>query len=77
MSVVTKVFLSNTTQAVRLPRAVAFDDSVTEVEIDVIGEARLIRPVGSAIDVFWESGVRIGDDFAREQPEVGQERAWA
>jgi antitoxin VapB len=77
MSVVTKIFLSHTTQAVRLPKAVAFDDSVVEVEIDVVGEARIIRPVGSRVDVFWNSDIRISDDFGREQPAEAQERAWA
>ena len=52
MSVTTKLFLNNTTQAVRLPRDVAFDESVTEVEITVVGEARVITPVGHRIDAF-------------------------
>jgi len=77
MSVITRLFLSNRTQAVRLPKAVAFPESVSEVEIDVVGEARVIRPAGSRIDYFWNSDVRISDDFAREQPATPQERAWA
>lgn len=77
MSLVTRLFLSNTTQAVRLPKPVAFDESVTEVEIDVVGEARIIRPAGSRVDTFWDSGVRISDDFAREQPDAPQERCLA
>jgi len=76
MSIVTKLFLSNTTQAVRLPKSVAFDASVTEVEIDVLGEARIIRPAGSRVDAFWDSDVRISDDFRRDQPD-SQERSWA
>ncbi|MCL2612377.1 MAG: type II toxin-antitoxin system VapB family antitoxin [Nocardioidaceae bacterium] len=74
---ITRLFLSNTTQAVRLPKAVAFDESVTEVEIDVVGEARVIRPAGSRVDVFWDSDVRISEDFARDQPANAQERTWA
>ena len=77
MSVITRLFLSNKTQAVRLPKAVAFDASVSEVEIDVVGEARVIRPAGSRVDVFWDSDLSISDDFVREQPPVPQERAWA
>jgi len=77
MSVITRLFLSNTTQAVRLPKAVAFDESVTEVEIDVVGEARVIRPAGSRVDVFWDSDVRISEDFARDQPANAQERTWS
>ncbi|WGX98252.1 type II toxin-antitoxin system VapB family antitoxin [Nocardioides sp. L-11A] len=77
MSVVTRLFLSNRTQAVRLPKAVAFDASVSEVEIDIVGDARVIRPAGSRVDAFWSSDMRVSDDFAREQPEAPQERAWA
>ncbi|GAB3863667.1 toxin-antitoxin system antitoxin VapB [Nocardioides maradonensis] len=76
MSVITRLFLSNRTQAVRLPKPVAFDPSVSEVEIDVVGEARIIRPAGSKVDTFWSSELRITDDFAREQPDP-QERTWA
>ena len=78
MSVITKLFLSNTTQAVRLPKSVAFDESVTEVEIDVVGDARVIRPAGSRIDVFWDSNIRVTGDFMadRDQPDA-QERSFA
>ncbi|TQK72518.1 MULTISPECIES: type II toxin-antitoxin system VapB family antitoxin [unclassified Nocardioides] len=77
MSVITRLFLSNRTQAVRLPKAVAFDESVSEVEIDVVGDTRVIRPAGSRVDAFWDSELRISDDFGREQPAVPQERVWA
>ena len=70
----TKVFKSNKTQAVRLPMAVAFDESVTEVEIVVVGNTRIITPAGESWDQ-WFSGPGISDDFMsdREQPE-DQER---
>ncbi|WP_232678877.1 type II toxin-antitoxin system VapB family antitoxin [Nocardioides sp. R-C-SC26] len=76
MSVTTSLFLSNRTQAVRLPKAVAFDASVTEVEIAVVGEARIIRPAGSRVEVFWSSPIHISDDFARDQPAELTERTW-
>ena len=78
MSVTTKLFLNNTTQAVRLPRDVAFDESVTEVEITVVGEARVITPVGHRIDAFLRGPALVTDDFMleRDQPPM-QERAWA
>ena len=70
----TKVFKSNKTQAVRLPKAVAFDESVTEVEIIAVGNMRIIAPVDESWDQ-WFDGPGISDDFlsAREQPE-NQER---
>lgn len=72
----TKLFMSNTTQAVRLPKAVAFPDDVTEVEIVVDGEARIIVPAGHRIDYFFSHRVGVTDDFMqeREQPPI-QERA--
>lgn len=71
----TKLFLSNTTQAVRLPKAVAFPDDVTEVEIIVDGDARVIVPAGRRIDYFFDHRVGVSDDFMteRDQP-LPQER---
>jgi len=42
----TALFLSNKTQALRLPKAVAFPDGVKEVDIVVVGESRIVSPVG-------------------------------
>lgn len=73
----TKVFKSNKTQAVRLPRAVAFDESVTEVEIVVVGNTRIITPAGESWDQ-WFDGQGISDDFMsdREQPEDQEREAF-
>jgi len=70
----TKVFKSNKTQAVRLPKAVAFNESVTLVEIIAVGNARIISPAGESWDQ-WFDGPGISDDFMsdREQPQ-DQER---
>ncbi|WP_220793301.1 type II toxin-antitoxin system VapB family antitoxin [Nocardioides stalactiti] len=72
----TRLFMNNTTQAVRLPKAVAFPEEVTEVEIIVDGEARVIVPVGHRIDYFFDHRLDVSTDFmdAREQPEA-QERS--
>lgn len=71
----TRIFTNNTTQAVRLPKAVAFPDDVSEVEIVVVGEARLITPVARRWDFFFDRDVEISDDFLvdRDQP-APQER---
>lgn len=73
----TKLFLSNTTQAVRLPKDVAFPDEVVEVEILVVGDARLLVPAGRRWDWFFDNGVQVTTDFMteREQPDA-QERVW-
>ncbi|MFV1982616.1 MAG: type II toxin-antitoxin system VapB family antitoxin [Thiohalomonadales bacterium] len=66
----TKVFKSNQSQAVRLPKAVSFPESVTEVEIIAIGTKRIIIPAGESWD-SWFDGPIVTDDFLtdREQPE--------
>jgi len=74
--VTTKLFMSNTTQAVRLPKAVAFPDDVTEVEIIVDGDARVIVPAGRRIDYFFAHRLGVSDDFMTEREQPGtQERA--
>jgi antitoxin VapB len=39
-----KVFVSNRSQAVRLPKAVALPPEVQEVEITAVGPVRIIAP---------------------------------
>jgi len=66
----TKVFKSNKSQAVRLPKAVELPDSVSEVSIIAIGNQRIITPVHESWD-DWFDHPQITDDFMteREQPE--------
>jgi len=68
------VFKSNTSQAVRLPKAVALPDSVKQVDIVPIGRSRLISPAGESWD-SWFSSEGVTADFmsCRDQP-VDQER---
>lgn len=65
--VTTTIFLSNKMQAVRLPKAVAFPDEVSEVEIIAIGSSRLISPVGHRWDTFFSRETRVSDDFLAER----------
>ena len=67
MPTITKLFKSNRTQAVRLPKAAAFPDDVREVEIIVIGSSRLICPVGRRWDTFFDRKSKLSDDFMRER----------
>ncbi len=64
------VFKTNKTQAVRLPKAVAFPDDVHQVEIIKRGNTRIISPVGHRWDDFFQNGPKVSDDFMndREQP---------
>jgi antitoxin VapB len=63
MPTTTVIFKSNQTQAVRLPKDVAFPEGVREVEIIKIGNSRLISPVGQRWDSFFASGPNVSDDF--------------
>lgn len=51
----TTLFLSNRSQAVRLPRAVAFADGVREVVVTQDGPRRIIAPADAAWDDFFEA----------------------
>jgi antitoxin VapB len=64
------VFTTNRSQAVRLPKAVAFPEGVHEVDILKIGRSRLIVPKGRRWDDLFKSGPKASEDFMteREQP---------
>lgn len=64
------VFMTNKTQAVRLPKAVALPEDVHQVEIISVGHSRIITPVGRRWDDFFRHGPKVSDDFMneREQP---------
>ncbi len=70
MTVRTRIFKSNRSQAVRLPKEVAFPESVKDVEITAVGNKRLIQPVGQSWD-DWFSAPGVSSDFMteRNQPE--------
>ena len=69
-SVYTKIFKSNRSQAVRIPKEIAFPDSVKEIEITAIGNKRIISPAGQSWD-DWFNEPGVSDDFMvdRKQPE--------
>lgn len=70
----TTVFLSNRSQAVRLPKAVALPEDVKKVDVIAVGRTRIITPAGESWD-NWFDGDSVSADFMndREQPAV-QER---
>jgi antitoxin VapB len=62
----TKLFRSNRSQPVRLPKSLAFPDSVKEVSIVREGKGLMIAPSNAVWDDFFDSpGV---DLPARDQP---------
>jgi antitoxin VapB len=66
------VFVSNKSQAVRLPKAVALPESVKQVDIIPLGRARLITPAGEAWD-SWFEGEGVSDDFMNERGQQEQQ----
>lgn len=63
------VFMSNKSQAVRLPKAVALPADVKQVDIVALGRARLIVPAGETWDQWFASPGVTEDLMAeREQP---------
>ncbi len=65
-SVQTKIFKSNRSQAVRLPKEIAFPESVKDVEISVVGNKRIIVPVGQSWD-DWFDAPGVSSDFMNER----------
>jgi antitoxin VapB len=65
------VFTSNRSQAVRLPKPVAFPEGVHHVEIVKVGQSRIISPQGKRWDDLFLTGPRASEDFMseRDQPE--------
>ena len=70
----TTLFMSNRSQAVRLPKAVAMPQDVKRVDVVAIGRTRIITPAGEAWD-SWFDAESVSSDFmaGREQP-ADQER---
>lgn len=68
-----RIFKSNQSQAVRLPKPVALPDTVKEVQIIALGNARLIVPYGDAWSSWFEDE-GVSEEFMkdREQPEPQQ-----
>jgi antitoxin VapB len=71
---VTTVFLSNRTQAVRLPKDVAFPKGVKSVTILCDGHRRIIVPANSVWDDFFDApGIEIAD---RQEPSMQQRESF-
>ncbi len=58
----TKLFKNNRSQAVRLPKDIAFPESVKNVEIIAVGNKRIISPAGKSWD-DWFDAPGVSSDF--------------
>ncbi len=67
------VFKNNTSQAVRLPRAVAFPESVKQVDVVALGRSRLLTPAGETWDSWFETEAA-SDDFMTDRGQPDQQK---
>jgi antitoxin VapB len=72
MVAITKLFLSNRSQAVRIPAELRLPDTVKEVEVRACGQERIIAPVGRSWDSFFLDGPGVSDDFLAERADQEQ-----
>lgn len=72
----TKVFISGNSQAVRIPKELAFDRTDLEFEVERQGDTLLIRPVPSALTDVMAAFAAFTPDFMAEgrSPQGEQER---
>lgn len=61
------VFVSNKTQAVRLPVEARFPDDVKKVVIRIVGNERILTPVENTWDSFFLGDAQVSDDFMIER----------
>ena len=74
----TRLFRNGNSQAVRIPRAVAFADVETEVEIERRGDELIVRPAKRKLTGLGAEFRRLRRHFAgfrRHQP-PGERRSW-
>jgi antitoxin VapB len=61
------VFITNRTQAVRLPLDVRLPEGVHKVDVRVRGRERIISPVGQTWDSFFLDAPPVSEDFLTER----------
>jgi antitoxin VapB len=60
---VSSVFMSNRSQAVRLPAEARLPSHVKRVEVRVVGQERVLTPVDHLWDSFFENCTPVSDDM--------------
>lgn len=69
------VFMTNKTQAVRLPAEVRFPAEVKQVIVEVVGNTRVLIPVDSIWESYFDDPSPVSEDFLRERgDDLPQER---
>lgn len=73
MVVKSRIFKTNRSQAVRIPKALAFPEGVEEVEITKFGNSRVITPVGKRWSDYFENGQLATEDFLSDREDTPPE----
>lgn len=64
--ITTSVFKNNQSQAVRLPKSIALDESIKKVTITAIGKSLVIAPIENTWD-DWFVSKSVSEDFMLER----------
>lgn len=63
----TTVFMTNRSQAVRLPAEVRFAKDVKKLSVRVVGNERILAPINQSWDSFFFESMTVSDDFMSER----------
>lgn len=61
------VFMTNRSQAVRLPAEVKFAENVKKLSVRVVGNERILAPINQSWDSFFLQTPAVGEDFLPER----------
>ncbi|WP_448906082.1 type II toxin-antitoxin system antitoxin VapB2 [Haemophilus parahaemolyticus] len=61
------VFMTNRSQAVRLPAEVRFSEEIKKLSVRVLGNDRILSPLNQSWDSFFLNDQAISDDFMNER----------
>lgn len=61
------VFMTNRSQAIRLPAAVRFEENVKKVAVRVVGNERILSPIEHRWDSFFLAENSVSEDFLVER----------
>lgn len=61
------IFMTNRSQAVRLPAEVRFESDVKKILVRVVGNERILSPINQSWDSFFLGNNTVSDDFMAER----------
>lgn len=61
------IFMTNRSQAVRLPAEVRFDNDVKKIAVRILGNERILSPLNQSWDSFFLNSETVSEDFMFER----------